>query len=273
VADLASIESHLRKTALAYPEAYEEKPWGERVAKVKGKIFLFAGVYKGSLSVTTKIPASATLALSFPFAQPTGYGLGKSGWITSRFGPDDDVPTDLLLEWLDESYRNVAPKKLVKALEGGAAAPSRPTAATSAGDVLVVGRDSLRLRRAASALEERGLRVVLASPEDALDKAPARPAAVVIDLGRTADDGLELGAALAATALARAPLVFAGVRDAAMAREARKARPASCLREPPGDPAAADEVARIAARATRPAKRSAGRKARGRTRPPKSSRR
>jgi predicted DNA-binding protein (MmcQ/YjbR family)/ActR/RegA family two-component response regulator len=273
VADLASIESHLRKTALAYPDSYEEKPWGERVTKVKGKIFLFAGMYKGSLSVTTKIPSSATLALSFPFAQPTGYGLGKSGWITSRFGPDDDVPTDLLLEWLDESYRNVAPKKLVKALDGRAAAPVRPAAEKSAGDVLVVGRDPLRLRRAASALEERGLRPVLATPEDALAKAPARPAAVVIDLGRTADDGLELGAALGATALARAPLVFAGVRDAAMAREARRTRPASCLREPPGDPAAADEVARIAGRAGRAGERSAARSRRGRALTRKSSRR
>lgn len=251
MADLASIESQLRKTALAYPEAYEEKPWGERVAKVKGKIFLFAGVYKGSLSVTTKIPGSATLALSFPFAQPTGYGLGKSGWITSRFAPGDDVPTDLLLEWLDESYRNVAPKKLIKALDEKKSAPAEKTTAKAEGEVLVVGRDPLRLKRAASALEARGLSVVLASPEDAIDHAPKKPAAIVIDLGRTADDGLELASTLASTALSRAPIVFAGVRDAAMARKARKTKPASCLREPPGDDAAADEVARVAGRAAR----------------------
>ena len=54
------IEARMRKAALAYPESYEESPWGERVAKVKGKIFLFAGVHQGRLSVTTKIPGSAT---------------------------------------------------------------------------------------------------------------------------------------------------------------------------------------------------------------------
>jgi hypothetical protein len=31
----------LRKLALAYPEAYEELPWGHHAIKVKGKSFLF----------------------------------------------------------------------------------------------------------------------------------------------------------------------------------------------------------------------------------------
>lgn len=36
--------------------------------------------------------------------------------MSAKFGTKDDVPVDLLLEWLDESYRAIAPKKLVKAL-------------------------------------------------------------------------------------------------------------------------------------------------------------
>ena len=44
--------------------------------------------------------------------EPTGYGLGRSGWVTARFGPGDDVPLDLIRRWLVESYRAVAPKKL-----------------------------------------------------------------------------------------------------------------------------------------------------------------
>ena len=33
----------LRDFALRYPETHEDFPWGERVIKVKGKVFLFLG--------------------------------------------------------------------------------------------------------------------------------------------------------------------------------------------------------------------------------------
>ena len=32
------------------------------------------------------------MALLLPFATPTGYGLGKSGWVSARFAPSDDPP-------------------------------------------------------------------------------------------------------------------------------------------------------------------------------------
>jgi hypothetical protein len=51
-----------------------------------------------------------------PFAEPTGYGLGRGGWVTASFGERDNPPLELLREWLDESYRAVAPKKLASAI-------------------------------------------------------------------------------------------------------------------------------------------------------------
>jgi hypothetical protein len=36
--------------------------------------------------------------------------------VTAQFGPNDKPPLDLLEEWLDESYRAVAPKRLVAEL-------------------------------------------------------------------------------------------------------------------------------------------------------------
>jgi predicted DNA-binding protein (MmcQ/YjbR family) len=113
---LTAVEKRLRDAALGYPEAAEEFPWGERAIKVRGKIFLFVNVVEGELSVTVKLPESGEMALLLPFAKPTGYGLGKSGWVSARFAAADAVPEPMLLEWLDESYRAVAPKKLVKAL-------------------------------------------------------------------------------------------------------------------------------------------------------------
>jgi predicted DNA-binding protein (MmcQ/YjbR family) len=115
---LIQIESALRNYALAFPEAYEDFPWGERVVKVRKKVFLFMGASERAMSLTVKLPASHDPALSFPFTQPTGYGLGNSGWITARFDPDDDPPIETLEAWIDESYRAIAPKKLVKLLDG-----------------------------------------------------------------------------------------------------------------------------------------------------------
>jgi predicted DNA-binding protein (MmcQ/YjbR family) len=108
----SKIEGVLRAFALTLPEAYEEFPWGERAIKVRKKMFVVMGVQEGALHVTLKLPESATLALGLPFASPTGYGLGKSGWVTSRFAARDSVPTDLLKQWIEESYRAVAPRAM-----------------------------------------------------------------------------------------------------------------------------------------------------------------
>jgi len=111
-----SAESALRKAALAYPQATEDFPWGHRAFKVKKKMFLILSFDKDVFNVTMKLPDSGKQAVQLPFAEPTGYGLGKSGWVTARFGPKDKVPLELLADWMDESYRAIAPKTLVKLL-------------------------------------------------------------------------------------------------------------------------------------------------------------
>jgi predicted DNA-binding protein (MmcQ/YjbR family) len=113
----------LRTFALGFPEAREDFPWGERVVKVKDKVFVFLGRDDEDLGVTVKLPSSGLLALGLPFASPTGYGLGKSGWVTARFTAKDKPPLDVLRKWIDESYRAVAPKELVAKLD---APPKRP---------------------------------------------------------------------------------------------------------------------------------------------------
>jgi len=114
----------LRDFALGYPGAHEEFPWGERVVKVKGKVFVFLGREDEGLGLSVKLPQSRLMALGLPFASPTGYGLGKSGWVTVQFGPRDKPPMDLMRAWIDESYRAVAPKRLVATLPGVEAAPT-----------------------------------------------------------------------------------------------------------------------------------------------------
>ena len=107
--------------ALSLPGAWEDHPWGETVAKVGKKVFAFLGVERpdGSLMVCVKLPRSGPAALETTFVEPAGYGLGKSGWVYAKFESGDRPPTPLLLSWVEESYRAVAPKTLVKRLDAG----------------------------------------------------------------------------------------------------------------------------------------------------------
>jgi predicted DNA-binding protein (MmcQ/YjbR family) len=119
--NLQQAEAALRDFALTFPGAVEEHPWDHIAIKVKGKMFLILGGMEDRLSVTTKLPSTGRFALLLPFASPTGYGLGKSGWVTGDFGAGDAVPVDRLCEWIEESYRAIAPKKAVAELDGVAA--------------------------------------------------------------------------------------------------------------------------------------------------------
>jgi predicted DNA-binding protein (MmcQ/YjbR family) len=120
VPSLKTIGTALQKFAAGFPEAWEDHPWGETVYKVGKKVFVFFGVdEEGKIGLSVKLPDSAEFALTFPFTSPTGYGLGKAGWVSASFGKGDEVPADMLRDWIDESFRAVAPKKLVKQLDGG----------------------------------------------------------------------------------------------------------------------------------------------------------
>jgi predicted DNA-binding protein (MmcQ/YjbR family) len=115
--NLPQAKAALREFALAYPGAREEFPWGERVVKVGKKVFVFLGMPDGDeLGLSVKLPASGPMALLLPFATPTGYGLGKAGWVSARFGPGDEAPLAMLREWIDESYRAIAPRTMVAKL-------------------------------------------------------------------------------------------------------------------------------------------------------------
>ncbi|MCA8954877.1 MAG: MmcQ/YjbR family DNA-binding protein, partial [Planctomycetes bacterium] len=108
----------LRGIALEYPEAYEEFPWGHTAIKVHKKIFLTLGDNGADgLSMSLKLPQSRYEALALPFTEPTHYGMGKHGWVTARFAVTEQPPIDLLADWIDESYRAVAPTRLVARLD------------------------------------------------------------------------------------------------------------------------------------------------------------
>jgi YjbR len=81
MARVASPASAPRAFALSLPGGHEDFPWGERVAKVGKKVFVFLGKSAGKrgLSLSVKLLQSSFEALELPFAQATGYGLRATG--------------------------------------------------------------------------------------------------------------------------------------------------------------------------------------------------
>ncbi|HZS40362.1 MAG TPA: MmcQ/YjbR family DNA-binding protein [Polyangia bacterium] len=254
--DLTKIAERLRKRALGYPETYEEAPWGDRVVKVRGKIFFFCGVHDGALGMSLKLPRSGREVLKEPFAKPTAYGLGKSGWVSITLPPSKLVPDERVHAWIDESYRALAPKKLIAQLDDeDAKANAKPasekpaSAKTKAGRakaikkrVVLVSQDPLRIERARAELGERGVTIDATGDFDGVRKRLGKLDAVIVDLGRLQDEGLELAGEIDQSDF-EILLFLVGVRDAVARKRAQSAATSADLfKEPPGDPAVADAI-------------------------------
>jgi predicted DNA-binding protein (MmcQ/YjbR family) len=121
MSDAKQVRAQLRDFALGFPGAYEDFPWEDDcVVKVNKKIFVFLGAEEASekypLGFGVKLRDSHAQALTVEGVTPSGYGLGRSGWVSV---PLAGVlpPVEVLLDWVEESYRIVAPKRLVAELD------------------------------------------------------------------------------------------------------------------------------------------------------------
>jgi predicted DNA-binding protein (MmcQ/YjbR family) len=115
-----TVRAKLREFALGLPEAHEDLPWGERVVKVNNKVFVFLGrdMDTEQFGISVKLPTTKQAALRMPFTEPTGYGLGKSGWVSAKLNDKTQASFELLRDWVLESYYAVAPKTLAERLRG-----------------------------------------------------------------------------------------------------------------------------------------------------------
>ncbi|MBV9932217.1 MAG: MmcQ/YjbR family DNA-binding protein [Alphaproteobacteria bacterium] len=107
----------LRAWGLTLPGAHRKAPWeGHDDLAVNDKTFAYLGT-GDAFTLGVKLPYTAEVALDLPFATPMGYGLGKWGWV--GFAPADEAipPLPQLKEWVEESYRAQAPRKLVRELD------------------------------------------------------------------------------------------------------------------------------------------------------------
>ena len=113
-----AVLKELRAYGLALPGAHTKSPWpGHLDLAVKDKTFAYLSLEGEPFHISCKLPKSSHIALMLPNTQPAPYGLGKSGWVSATF-PGQAPPVEMLKQWIDESYRAQAPKKLVKQLDG-----------------------------------------------------------------------------------------------------------------------------------------------------------
>ena len=110
----------LKTFGLSLPGTQPKSPWpGHDDVAVNDKTFVYLSVgdEDGGLRVSVKLPVTGKDVLRLPAATPTGYGLGKAGWVSVRFARGEAVPLDTVKRWMMESYRAQAPKRLLKQLE------------------------------------------------------------------------------------------------------------------------------------------------------------
>ena len=115
---LATIEERIRKLALSFPEAYEDRPWGDfPVFKVgQNKVFGWAIEEEGVVRVTVKLtPEEREIAHLLPYVSVARY-VGRYGWITATVTDEESLAA--ALEWLRESYWLKCPAELKAAVEG-----------------------------------------------------------------------------------------------------------------------------------------------------------
>ena len=110
----------LRRLCLGFPEAVEVEAWGDPTYRVRNKIF---AMEKGrGTEVWCKAAPGAQEALtgSDPdrfFVPPY---VGSKGWIGVRLGAVGNPPAwEELGELIEDSYRLIAPKRLLAALDAG----------------------------------------------------------------------------------------------------------------------------------------------------------
>ncbi|HZO12499.1 MAG TPA: MmcQ/YjbR family DNA-binding protein [Polyangiaceae bacterium] len=100
------------------PGAYEDRPWGSVHCKVNGKIFVGWGRHDdGDMSIgfKTNKDLQAMLVASDPRFTIAAY-VGKHGWVDMKLGKKPNWQE--VEQFITESYRMIAPKKLVKQLDG-----------------------------------------------------------------------------------------------------------------------------------------------------------
>ena len=124
------ILARMRKICLALPETKETPTWGQPHFRVGEKIFAGCGEEKGRRVIGFKLEREhAEVIVHDPRFWPAPY-VGKHGWVSM----DAERVSDWgqVRELVLESYRLIAPRRLVERLEAGPETKRAPRARPAA---------------------------------------------------------------------------------------------------------------------------------------------
>ncbi|MDW3176958.1 MAG: MmcQ/YjbR family DNA-binding protein [Acidimicrobiia bacterium] len=115
-------ESHvaqqLQRFASQYPEVSESPSCVNRSFKARKKGFLFLGEKPGGvIRLMVKLDEGIASAEKVAREHPDEWNVSGPGWITGNFTDESAPPIETMTAWVDESYRLLAPKTLVRQLE------------------------------------------------------------------------------------------------------------------------------------------------------------
>lgn len=106
------ISRALRAAAIALPEVSEGDSCVNRAFKVRKKNFFFLGEKPDHLYLMFKLKETGAEVAQMDDPRVS---VGSIGWATVKCAYDDVPDEALLVGWLRESYRSIAPKSLAKA--------------------------------------------------------------------------------------------------------------------------------------------------------------
>jgi predicted DNA-binding protein (MmcQ/YjbR family) len=89
--------------------------WDHPTFRVRGKNFIFCDARAEHLSVKLQREEAEAVLATDRTASPTGYGLGRHGWVDISVPPGSDSGHwEQVREWVRTSYTLIAPKKLAR---------------------------------------------------------------------------------------------------------------------------------------------------------------
>lgn len=114
----ATNEDRIAAMVARLPEAtrVDIEAWdGEPTFRVNGKNFIFTNRDFTGVSVKLSKDEAEAVVATDAEVEPTGYGLGRHGWISVTFPKRMGAARwQLIEEWVRTSYTLVAPKRLAR---------------------------------------------------------------------------------------------------------------------------------------------------------------
>jgi predicted DNA-binding protein (MmcQ/YjbR family) len=103
---------------LPQAERVDVEAWdGEPTFRVRGKTFVFSSPDASGISIKLTKEEAAAVVATDPNAEPTGYGLGRHGWVSVSIPNTTSAKRwREIAEWIRTSYTLVAPKRLARAV-------------------------------------------------------------------------------------------------------------------------------------------------------------